>query len=438
MMVRIVALILLGGLLAFTFKYVDTDAIKKTFSKAKEDLNTFTLEGVHIREFDPTGIHIATIDGSSAVISKDFNKAIINDIRVTDHRLKPQGILTARKGIRKIDGKVEQLHFTGDVLLVQGDESSLVTEELYYYPVDSLVETPVNSTLRTTATTIFGDVFQTSLVLEKGTVRGNVRIIRDVEVVNSPPRRVVVTGHFCTFDLGKDYFSVKGKVTVSEKEMKLTCNFLEYNMKTEECIATGAVAATDPEVILVCSRLEYDVADNIVTVSASRTSDTTPSASRTSFKVPGDMSTWQLTELHGKNIVHNRALGVMDANTEVRVVRWGLDGPELKRDFIISADKLHSVFGAQGISVDSTTRRRSNFYGNVKILSEQVGASGNKAVFYENNRNFHVIGNAKAWEYTASREVTNLISGEKIFHDNVRQRNVIIGGVHGLFTGGED
>jgi LPS export ABC transporter protein LptC len=437
MIFRIVALILLGGLFAFLFKYVDPEVIKNTFSTVQEDLNTFTLKGVHIREFDMTGIHIATIDGSSAVISKDFKKAVIHDIRVTDHRLKPQGILTASDGIRKIDGKVEQLHFTGDVLLVQGDESSLVTEELYYYPVDSLVETPVSSTLRTTATTIFGDVLQTSLTQQKGTVRGNVRIIRDVEVENSPSRRVVVTGHFCSFDLAKNYFSVKGKVTVSEKEMKLTCNFLEYNMKTEICMANGAVAATDPEVIIVCSSLEFNVAENIVTVSTSSTSDTTPSASRTSFKVPGDMSTWQLTELHGKKIIHNRVLGTMDADGDVSVVRWGLDGPELKRDFIISADRLHSSFGALNDSSDST-RRRSNFNGNVKIHSKQVGASGSKAVFYDNNRNFHVIGNAKAWEYTASGEKTNLISGEKIFHDNVRQRNIIIGGVHGLFSGGED
>ena len=446
-MMRVVGLLLILILPLILYQYIDTDSIKSELTRIKEDLNTFTLDGVSIREFDSSGVHVATIEGSRALVSKDFKKTTILDIRVIDHRLSPEGILTARKGIRSITRKVEQLNFSGNVNLVQGGESSLFTEKLYYYPQESIVESPVNATLKTTATTICGDVLQTSLATKRGTVRGNVVIERVIESVNKDFRQIVITGQYCSFDLDRNYFSVKGQVTVSEKEMKLTCNFLEYNMSTDICLAKGAVAATDPEVILRCSDLKYNVSAGIVDISASPSSATTPSASRTSFRVPGDMSTWQLTELHAKHIVHNRLAGIMDASKDVKVVRWGLNGEELHRDFMISSDHLHSVFQTGKTSVSSsrgtfapgtkkTGQGRSIFQGNVHILSDTVGASGNKSVFYEATRNFYVIGNASAWEYTEKREKTNIVSGAKIFHDSRRKRNIVIGSVSGLFSGG--
>ena len=438
-MIRFLILLIIAAISAYAFTHVDTAALKKeiTGHLSKEALNTFTLSGVTIREFDESGAHVATVSGTKATVSKDFKSTVIDDIQVIDHSLVPSGILTAREGIRKTDRKLEQLLFNGNVVLVQGPETTLLTEKLYYYPRESIVETPVHSTLRTTDTTICGDVLQTSLKTEKGTVRGNVVVERDVIIENSESKHVVITGHYSSFDLTSNFFTVKGNVTVSEKEMKLTCSYLEYDMKKDICLATGSVAATDPEVILMCSRLEYNVGKDLVRVSASPSSQSTPSASRTSFRIPGDMSTWQLTELHGRKIVYERMKGVLKAEKEVRVVRWGLNDQELIRDFIISSDTLNSEFrNSPGQASDS--KLRSNFDGNVQIVSDQVGATGNKAVFYEHTRNFYVIGNATAWEYTPTGEKTNFVSGGKIFHDNKRQRNIVIGGVSGIFSGGDD
>ena len=431
-MARILALVALAAIAALLYWAAESGVIEKSFGPKMPRREQFTLDSVRIKIYDEAGRHYMTVLGDQAIVKKDYKTVRVEKIKVVDSRSKPPGILTADIGFRKVLRKVEQLEFRKNVYLRQGSGRSLQTEQMFFYPKENIVEVPVPSTTKTTDTTVTGDVLQSSTSLKTGTIRGNVRIVRIMQSATGQNLPVTITGDVCPFDIGQGIYTITGNVAVLRQGLKLTCHETQYRTATERAWAKGMVAVTDPEVILTCDELEYDVKSDTVFISAKPSSPTTPSASRTTYRVPNDPSTWQLMELHAKKMVYERTKGSLVANKEVMVVRWSLEGSELKRDFEIRSDNLNSVY--QG---DAKVKRkgagRSNFSGNVHIASEKVGAYGDRAVFYEDSRNFYVIGRAKAWSYDKQGRPINEISGGKILHDGKRGRNIVLEGVRGSF-----
>jgi len=434
-MARLLTVVAFGAVVGLLYWIAQSGVIEERFGPKGAAAEQFTLELVRIKMYDDAGSQYMTVTGNRAVVNKDFKTVQLDDIRVVDERTKPPGTLRADVGFRRMLRKVEQLHFQRNVVLERGPESTLKSSELFFYPKENIVEVPVPCVITTTDTTVSGDFLQSSTTLKSGTVRGNVRIVRAMTGEDGTPRPVTITGDLCPFDAANGVYTVTGNVAVVQQGLKLTCHEAQYQTRNERAWARGMVAATDPEVILTCDELEYDARHDVVYISAKPDATTTPSASRTTYRVPDDPTTFQLTELHGKKMIYRRAQGTLDAEDEVLVVRWSLEGAELRRDFEIRSDKLRSVY--QG---DATTPRpdagRSNFTGRVRIVSDKVGAQGDRAVFYEATRNFYVIGRATAWDYDAQGRRTNQISGGKILHDSVRGRNIVLEGVSGSFSEG--
>ncbi len=429
---RLFALIALAAVAAFLYWAAESGVIEEQLRGKEPKREQFTLDSVRIKIYDDGGRHYMTVLGDQAIVKKDFKTVRVEKVKVVDDRTVPPGILTAEIGFRKVLRKVEQLEFQRNVYLRQGPEKTLKTQQMFFYPKENIVEVPVHSTTTTTDTTVTGDVLQTSTTLRTGTIRGNVQVVRRMKSATGEILPVTIKGDICPFDIGTGIYTMTGNVVVVRQGLKLTCHETQYRTANERAWARGMVAVTDPEVILTCDELEYDVKGDIVYISATPTSQTTPSASRTSFRVPNDPTTWQLMELHAKKMTYERNKGSLKANKEVLVVRYSLEGSELKKDFEIRSDDLHSVY--QG---DAKVKRkgagRSNFTGNVRIESEKVGALGDRAVFYEDSRNFYVIGRAKAWSFDKHGRPINEISGGKILHDGKRGRNIVLEGVRGSF-----
>ena len=432
-MARFMGLLFFLAIVSFLYWIAESGVIEESFRKGVERPEKFKLDLVRIKLYDEDARHYMTIIGDRAIVDKDFNSARIEEIRVVDKRTKPEGILSARLGYRKVIRNVEQLEFREDVFLRQGEEKSLKTEQLFFYPKEDLIEVPVSSTTKTTATTIKGDFLQTATSLEKGTIRGNVSINKTIVDDSGKELPVSITGDVCPFNVRDGVYRMKGNVSVLREGLKLTCHETRFSSRREIAWARGKVAVTDPEVIITCEELDYDVASDVVSISSKGSTKTTPSASRTTYRVEGDPSTWQLMELHAKEIEYRRAKGELEAKKDVLVVRWSFEDGALVRDFEISSDELQTVY--QG---DSKAPRpgagRSNFSGNVRVESDDVGALGDRAVFYEDSRNFYVIGRAKAWSYDESGRRRNVITGGKILHDNRRGRNIVLEGVKGTFS----
>lgn len=423
-------LVVLAGLAWFGSWAYKAGVIERPFGATPPPQDAFVLSNVRINLYDDDGRRTLVVYGRErALVRKDLGEVVLNPIRVVDERTVPSAVLTARRGTRRVVKKVSVVEFEGDVFVERGATESLSADRLLMYPDESVVEVPVRSTIRTTDTTVEGDFLHASTTLNNGTVRGDVRITRRiVPESGGAPVAVYLRGDTCPFDARAGTYDVSGNVELVREGLKITCREAGYRTATERTRFRGAVAATDADVILTCEELDYDMRAD----AARATGDA--SASRTTYRVPDDPSSIVITELHAAAMTYRRTQGTLDAEGKVRVVRYVPEGASLLRDFEIWSDTLAWVYGQAAVAGVPRREGRSNFTGNVRIESVKVGAMGERAVFYEDSRNFYVIGNARAWSYDAAGRRTNEIAGGKILHDGATGRNVVIEGVQGVFS----
>lgn len=72
---------------------------------------------------------------------------------------------------------------------------------------------------------------------------------------------------------------------------------------------------------------------------------------------------------------------------------------------------------------------KSTFKGNVEVETSTVGARAQRAIFDQRSGKFYLLGNAQAWNFDASGNRINIITGDKIVYFTKEKRTVVIGNV---------
>lgn len=111
----------------------------------------------------------------------------------------------------------------------------------------------------------------------------------------------------------------------------------------------------------------------------------------------------------------------IEAFENVRMTQLKVDGLKVQEDVVITGKYLEYL----------SQRKKALVKGDVNLESQDMGAEGQRLIFYQEQEKFYVIDQAKVFQYDKDGNVENEIRGNKILHLIKEDRTILMGNVEG-------
>ncbi|MBI3893036.1 MAG: hypothetical protein HY303_16080 [Candidatus Wallbacteria bacterium] len=251
---------------------------------------------------------------------------------------------------------------------------------------------------------------------------------------------VVLTSDSATFDMVHSIYELIGHAKAVRTATKdkspaaattgrlahgvLTSERMLYQHRARFLRATGNVVFEDPEYVVHSGVMEYDVGREWLsaTLSPSALIHLTGKGAAGEASKPAGRATTESASSGGTRTTVTAQVLSFDRKRQ-RVVAEGDVRthvmPEGKAAYYIRSRELESFYAD----------RRSVFKGEVRIDSRELGAQGDRAIFYEKTEKMYIIGHAKAWQIDAAGRRGREVEGNQILHDLKTGRSVALQGV---------
>lgn len=386
--------------------------------------NQIVMHDVRIEIFDESFRQTAELRGKTATTFKDNPDLILEPadcllIREGGHNVHITSD-KARKVIQR--GQPDRLDFTGSVV-VETDGRKLLSEKLMYTPNSRLLESGAPVTIKTTGSVILGEHLRSQTDLKTGTLEGDVQITSLGEGGRALDAPVLVRGKKSEFNIERGLFDMIGTAWAKKADSDIRADKMTYNRQRQNLTAVGNAVASKPDLTVKAGRIEYFVDRE------SGTATENPKAVQMTPRTTSEDET--RSDLVAKQLEMDFKRSILEGKGDVQLERFVKVEGEWEQDYRINAGFVTSLY-SQG---------RSTFKDSVKIDSGKVGATGDRAIFYQQRAKLYVIGNPKApanaWEYDEDRNKLNPISGQKIVHDLRTGKSQVLGGVSGRFEDGQ-
>jgi LPS export ABC transporter protein LptC len=378
------------------------------------------MKDVRIEVFDERFKQTSELRGRTATSFKSSSDLVLEPadcLLLRDHGKNVQ--ITAARGHKVVTrGQPDRLEFTGAVN-VDSEGRKLISEKLVYWPHSRLLESAAPVQIITTGSVVSAQHLKTQTDLKTGTLDGKVEITslgdggrRSLDVP------VLVRGRKADFDLSRGIYDVTGDAWAKKADQEVRSDKMAFNRGRNTLTAIGNAVATRPDLTVTAGRLEYWVDREAgLAIDGPKAVQRTP---RTTNE--GESK----TELTAKQLEMDFKRSILEGKEDVHLQRDVMYEGDWDKDYEIKAKFVTSLY-AQG---------RSTFRDDVKIDATQVGATGQRAIFYQKTGKLYVIGDANAWEYDEDKQKMNPIRGEKILHDLKSGKSQVLGRVEGLMQEG--
>lgn len=387
--------------------------------------NQIVMHNVRIEIFDESFRQTAELRGKTATTFKDNPDLILepadcllirehgNNVRITSDK--------ARKVIQR--GSPDRLDFTGSVV-VETAGRKLLSEKLTYTPNTRLLESGAPVTIKTTGSVILGEHLKTQTDLKTGTLEGDVQITSLGEGGRSLDAPVLVRGKRSEFNLDRGIFDMFGSAWAKKADSDIRGDKMTFNRPRHTLTADGNAIVSKPDLTVKAGHLEYFVDREAGTATDN------PKAVQMTPRTTSEEET--RTDLAAKVLDLDFKREILEGKQDVVLDRNVKTEGEWEKDYTIKAGFVTSLYG----------KGRSTFKENVDIDSSRVGATGDRAIFYQPTAKLYVIGGPKlpahAWEYDEDRVKQNEIQGNKILHDLRSGKSQVLGGVTTKVNEGSD
>ncbi len=358
--------------------------------------------------------------GEGRVLHLDGDQ-VISDSDVTEMDLVPiNGVMKeddeerlwfdAERGKRRTSKAGQVLELEGQVHARATGDRSLASERLLYYPSTGRIHSPGRATLITSRSRLVGDRLETGTDLDDGIVRGNVEIATthlEGEPASSPSTGsttasvpVTMNGDTATFDAALGMYEVTGHAIARRERGTLTASRMLYLTDTRFLRATGQVRFTDPDYILTAGVLEYDLKRE-----------------------------WMIARVNPQVRILQTSRSA-EVNLEAEVLNFDRQTQRLLAEHRVFARVYPDdspVYEIRSRLAEAFYRAgRSIFKKDVKIRSSEMGADGDRAVFYENSEKVHIIGKARAWSVESDGTSGRILTGNRIIHNSRTGKSIAL------------
>lgn len=371
------------------------------------------MKDVTIEIFDEGFRQTSELRGKTATSFKTSSDLVLEPADCLLLRPENRNVhITAARGAKiVVKGQPDRLEFTGAVN-VESEGRKLLSEKLIYWPNTHLLESAAPVQVITTQTNVRAEHLKTHTDLKTGTLDGDVQITS----LGADARRpldapVLVRGKRAEFDMQRGIYDVMGNAWAKKADQEVRSDKMAFNRNRNTLTAVGNAVASRPDLTVKAGRLEYwiDREAGIATES--------PKAVQTTPRTTNESES--RTELIAKVLEMDFKRSILEGKEDVQLERQVMFEGRFERDYKITGRFVTSLY-AQG---------RSTFRDDVKIDATQVGATGERAIFYQKTGKLYVIGNANAWEYDEDKQPMNPIKGEKILHDLRTGKSQVLGNV---------
>ncbi|MBI4872040.1 MAG: hypothetical protein HY814_10800 [Candidatus Riflebacteria bacterium] len=212
--------------------------------------------------------------------------------------------------------------------------------------------------------------------------------------------KVVLTGDRATFDVRHGIYEMIGHATARKAEGSLWAQRILYRHLARFLQASGQVRYESPEYVLTAGVMEYDLKREWFVARQQPEAVLRRAGQDGQTRVTADTLSFDRT----------REKFVAEGQVVTKISQPGREQYEV-------TSRIAESYYLQG---------RSLFRDGVRIRSSEMGANGDRAVFYEKSEKVHVLGKAKAWKVERDGSINRTIEGNHIIHDLRTGRSVAL------------
>jgi lipopolysaccharide assembly outer membrane protein LptD (OstA) len=239
--------------------------------------------------------------------------------------------------------------------------------------------------------------------------------------VAAPPEKKVTTkALYSYFNQKTGELVLKGNAVVEREDIQLSADEIFYNNDKKEAYATGNVKLNHVDFILESGQLRLYLKGNRY-LEQMMEKDMVMIAQKHPKLTEKMKENGQYSQITAVEIKFYKGSEKIEAFENVKMVQMMHDGLKSKEETVVLGDFMEY----------KSSDRLARVKGNVKLDSKDLGARGERLIYYQGQSKFYMIGDAHVFQYDAQGKVKDTISGNKILHFLKEKRTILMGNIEG-------
>jgi lipopolysaccharide assembly outer membrane protein LptD (OstA) len=212
---------------------------------------------------------------------------------------------------------------------------------------------------------------------------------------------------------------LKGGASIFRDDISLNADEIFYNAEKKEAFATGQVVLEHDEFILESGQLRLymkgskiltDMHEQEMLVIAQKHPKLTEKTPDRDFTV--------ITAVELKFF---RAEEKVEAFENVKMVQYEKTAFKPSEKVVITGDYMEYL----------SLEKRALVRNSVKLKTSDMGADGQRLIYYQDQEQFYIIGDARIQQYDEQGVVRDTITGNKLLHKIAEKRTILMGNIEG-------
>ncbi|PCJ21464.1 MAG: hypothetical protein COB02_02405 [Candidatus Cloacimonadota bacterium] len=233
-------------------------------------------------------------------------------------------------------------------------------------------------------------------------------------------KKVVTKALYSFFNQKSGELILKGNAEIVREDIKLYADEIFYNEKKKEAFAVGKVKLDSNDFVLESGQVRIYLPGNAnySWLSSDEMVIIAQKHPKLTQKVGKSKTYTQITAVEIKFFKESEKI---EAFENVRMVQLKVDGLKVQEDVVITGKYLEYL----------SKQKKALVKGDVNLETQDMGAVGQRLIFYQEQKKFYVIDKAKVFQYDKDGNVENEIRGNKILHLIKEDRTILMGNVEG-------
>ncbi len=232
--------------------------------------------------------------------------------------------------------------------------------------------------------------------------------------------RVVTRSLYSWFDQKAGDLVLKGNASIERDGVILRAEEIYYNEAKKEAFATNQTRLESKEFNLEAGQLKVYLPGNR-TFSQMLENDMVVIAQKAPrlTEKPGPDGTY--SQITAVEIKFFKASEKVEAFENVRMLQLKNEGLTVAEEMVVTGAYLEYLHKQKKALVKQ----------DVKLTSKELGAEGQRLIYYQNDGRFYIVDDAKVFQYDENGKVKDTVAGNKILHILKEKRTILMGNVEG-------
>lgn len=217
---------------------------------------------------------------------------------------------------------------------------------------------------------------------------------------------------------------LKGSARIERDGVLLEADEILYNDRRKEAFATGNTRLSNKDFTLESGQLKVYL-PGATALQGMLEEDMVAIAQKSPRLVGAPDESGRRNQVTAVEIKFYKGSEKVEAFENVRLLQFSTDGLRVKEELSVTGNYLEYL----------NQDKRALVKGRVKLSAKELGAEGERLIYYQKDQRFYVIGDASVHQLDPNGKVQDTVRGSKILHILNEKRTILMGNVEGQLGG---